>query len=691
VDRQELEEQLYQEFAALDMTKPETIDSIDALRRILKHDEGKGKRGILITLIHKFRPEELQELQKELENLSKSRETILTRRNVVAFIDEGHRTQYGILAAQMRLILRNASFFAFTGTPISKRGRDTYLEFSYPPEEKYQDKYFITDSIEDGFTVKISYQPRLEKDVHLEKELLEAFLEVEYEELPEEIREKVEERVKKKLNAIRVILENEGRIKKVAQDVAEHFKENIDGKFKAMVVAVNRRACVHYKRALDELLPKEYSEVVMTFERNDEKIIREYLDELTARYKGKDVDEIRKEIIEKFKEEEFPKILIVTDMLLTGFDAPVLQAMYLDKPLKEHRLLQAIARTNRPFKGVKEAGMILDYVGILKEFTKAFEAYSKEDIKGVLYNMEDLRNEFTKTINETLNLFQDVPRDKYDRETMLKAVEILTSKEENSKKFLENYKRLRKIFELLGPDEIKVRLFSEYKWISAIYTYYTILVFRSKPSVERYVQKYFLKTLKYVHESTELENLEKDLPIIEFDENYMKRLEEKVKSVEEKAANMVFTLNRFVLVEKHKNPIYESLVERVERILKLWKEKTKDFETIYREGLAVIEEINKLKERQKKLKFSDFEYSILLALERRFDGDKNLVKDVKELSDQLKQLIFSGWFLQQTAKKDVERTVRRFVRRYVQRHGIKLDELDELYQNIMEDIITYGQ
>ncbi|MEM2144992.1 MAG: HsdR family type I site-specific deoxyribonuclease, partial [Candidatus Jordarchaeaceae archaeon] len=171
VDRQELEEQLYQEFAALDMTKPETIDSIDALRRILKHDEGKGKRGILITLIHKFRPEELQELQKELENLSKSRETILTRRNVVAFIDEGHRTQYGILAAQMRLILRNASFFAFTGTPISKRGRDTYLEFSYPPEEKYQDKYFITDSIEDGFTVKISYQPRLEKDVHLEKEL----------------------------------------------------------------------------------------------------------------------------------------------------------------------------------------------------------------------------------------------------------------------------------------------------------------------------------------------------------------------------------------------------------------------------------------------------------------------------------------------------------------------------------------
>jgi type I restriction enzyme R subunit len=181
VDREELQEQLYQEFIALDITKPELINTIDALKTILKHDEGKGKRGIFITLIHKFRPEEFQRLQKDLEKLSQTHETILTRKNVIAFIDEAHRTQYGTLAGQMKQLLKNTFFFALTGTPIAKPGRDTYGEFSYPKEqETYLDKYFIIDSIQDGFTLKIAYQPRLEKEegIHLNKEMLDTFIQV---------------------------------------------------------------------------------------------------------------------------------------------------------------------------------------------------------------------------------------------------------------------------------------------------------------------------------------------------------------------------------------------------------------------------------------------------------------------------------------------------------------------------------
>ena len=692
VDRRELQEQLYNEFNALDITKPEIIDSIRILREVIRHDEGKGKRGILITLIHKFRPEELEELQRELEEQSRNKQTLLTRKNVIAFVDEGHRTQYGLLAAQMNLMLQNAFFFAFTGTPISKRGRDTYLEFSYPPKENYFDKYFITNSIKDGFTVKIVYQPRLEEEVHLKKDLLETFIEVEYEEIPEKFREKVKKKVKRRLNKIKVILENKKRIKQIAEDIAEHFKENVDGKFKAMIVAGNRKACVHYKRALDEVLPKEYSEIVMTYQRDNPQPIPSYLNELQNRYKGKETDEITKEIVEKFKEEEYPKILIVTEMLLTGFDAPILQVMYLDKPLKEHRLLQAIARTNRPYKDIKEAGVIIDYVGILKEFARAFEAYTKEDIRGVLYDTEELRKEFRQTINETINLFENVPKDKYDRETMLKAIEVLTTKEENSKKFLENYRRLRKLFELLGPDEIKVRMFKEYKWISAVYTYYiTIVLGQTRREEKGYVQRYFNKTLKYVHQSTEIEDLEKDLPIIEFDEHYMEKLEEKVKTKEEKAANIVFTLNRFVLVEKYKNPVYETLTEKVQRILKLWKERTKDLKKIYLEGLQIIDEINKLTARQKEMNFSDLEYSMLLVFEKELGSDTRLVKDIQELSNLIQRHMFSGWFLQKTARKNIERDVRRFLRRYVRRYGIKLNEMDELYQQIMENVKTYGR
>ena len=473
VDREELETQLSDEFNVLDITKPEVVDSIHALRKIIQHDEYRGKRGIFITLIHKFRPEELAELQKELDNLSKTRETIQTRKNVILFIDEAHRTQYGTLAAQMKEILKNAQPYAFTGTPVAKQGHDTYGEFSYPPDEKYLDKYFMTDSIQDGFTLKIAYQPRLEEDVHLKKDMLEGFLEVNLEEIPENLQEVVEEKAKQKLNIAKVYLENPDRIKKVAEDIAAHFKENLDGRFKAMVVAVNRLSCVRYKRELDRLLPKEYSEVVMTYNPlKDQKEIQDYYKETVQQNHGKDIEDIRKETVTKFKEEPTPKILIVTDMLLTGFDAPILQTMYLDKPLKEHRLLQAIARTNRPFKDLKEAGLIIDYVGILKEFTRAFENYTKEDISGILINTDDLVKEFTQKLDETTALFADVPKDRYDRETMNKAFQTITSDEEHTKKFQANYKRLRKLFELLGPHPIKLEKLKDYAWLTQVYNFY---------------------------------------------------------------------------------------------------------------------------------------------------------------------------------------------------------------------------
>jgi type I restriction enzyme R subunit len=687
VDRIELEDQLYTEFYALDIVEPEIIGSVWELKETLKFDDYRSKRGIFIILIHKFRPEELKEVHGELEKVSKRKETIMNRKNVVAFVDEGHRTQYGLLAAQMKAILKNAFFFALTGTPISKRGRDTYLEFSYPPEEPYLDRYFITDSIKDGFTVKIVYQPRLEKEVHLKKDMLEAFLETEFEELPEEIREGVEEKVKKRLNAIKVVLENPFRIKTIANDVANHFKENVDGKFKAMVVAGSRKACAIYKEELDKLLPKNYSEVITTFEREDEKVIQQYVAEAKVRYGGKDIEGIRKDLIEKFKEEEFPKILIVTDMLLTGFDAPILQIIYLDKLLKEHRLLQAVARTNRPYKDLKEAGVVIDYVGILKEFKKAFEMYSEEDIKGALFSYDSIKEEFITIIKEILEMLQEVPRT-YERETLLQAVEVLTSDKQTEKEFTEKYKNLRKTFELLGPDEIKLDHFENYKWISAIYAFYMKIV-SQKDAYEGHVQKYYDKTIRFIHRSTEIEKLERELPAIAFDKEYLEKLEEKVKNRKEKAANILFTLNRLVLVDRHRNPIYESLIERVERLLEMWGEKTKDYEKIYREGVKAIEEINSLFSRQKSLGFSNLEYSMLLEMERRLKSD-DFEKAVKELSNRLGKYMFFGWFNQVTIKKEVEREIRRFVRGMKGKYNLSLAEMNELHEKLLESVKNYG-
>ncbi len=688
VDRIELEDQLYKEFYSLDIVKPEIIGSVDELKGILQFDDYRGKRGVFITLIHKFRPEELKELYKELDEVTRYKETIMNRKNVIAFIDEGHRTQYGLLAAQMKSILKSAFFFALTGTPISKKGRDTYLEFSYPPDEVYLDRYFITDSIRDGFTVKIAYQPRLEKEVHLRKDLLKAFLEAEEEELPEEIRDDIKGRIKKRLNAIKVVLENPQRIKVIAEDIAKHFKEHIDGKFKAMVVAGSRKACHIYKQELDRHLPPEYSEIVMTYRRDDEQPLVKRIAETRERYGNRDISDIRKDIVEKFKEEAFPKILIVTDMLLTGFDAPILQVMYLDKLLKEHRLLQAVARTNRPYKDLKEGGLIIDYVGILKEFRKALEMYNEEDIRLALTSFDGIREEFALLLREILEILKEVSRN-YEREVLLKACEILTTEKTKEKEFIEKYKSLRKAFELLGPDEIKLEYFEDYKWISAIYTYYMRTVLQ-KPPVEEYVERYYEKTVRFIHKATEIKKLETDLPIVAFDEGYLKALEERVKSRKEKAANILFTLNRLVLVERHRNPIYESLVEKVERLLELWKEKTKDYERIYREGVIAINEIKSLSERQKSLGFSDLEYSLLLALEEKFGKEEELVSEVRDISERLKNYMFPGWFNQPTVEKNVEREVRRFVRGFKGKYSMTLEEMDQLYKKLIERVKNYG-
>jgi len=218
------------------------------------------------------------------------------------------------------------------------------------------------------------------------------------------------------------------------------------------------------------------------------------------------------------------------------------------------------------------------------------------------------------------------------------------------------------------------------------------LVLRSQPTEKGYVQKYFNKTIKIIHKITELEGIKESLPIIEFDENYLTELDKKVKSKQERAANIVFTLNRFVLVDKYKNPVYESLSDKVKRLLDAWKEKTKDFEKIYNEGVKITKEINSLWNRQKKLNFSDMEYSLLLDLEKIFGKDERLVNDIKELSRLLKEHIFYGWINQPTARKNIEKIVRKFlIQNYIKRYDMKLDDIEKPYGKVMEDIKQYGK
>lgn len=687
VDRQDLEEQITQELNSMDIGfKPEPITSIKDLKEVLAYDGGRGKRGFFLALIHKFRPGEISGFTDEIGRI-KERETISTRKNVICFIDEGHRTQYGTLASQMKEVFKNAFFFGFTGTPIAKKGRDTYQEFSYPQEgENYLDKYFMTDSIRDLFTVKILYQPRMEKKVHLKKELLEFFLEQEMEEIPEDLRQEVEKKMKKYIT-IRKFMKNPSRIELVSRDIAEHFTQNIDGKFKAMVVAVDREACLKYKRMLDKFLRPEYSEIVMTFNAGDSQQIRSYQEELKKRYQGKDIEEIYKEIIEKFKEDkELPKILIVTDMLITGFDAPILQAMYLDKPLKEHRLIQAIARTNRPYKAQKEAGLILDYVGIFAELDKAFAAYNKEDVKSVALNIEEEEKEFEKAICKLLEMFENVDKKGRERENLMAAIDILARDESKAKSFRRTYRDMRRIYELLGPRPIKLKYLEMYNWLTAVYHVYSRHIKRIDPDeAEEYARKYLSRTIENVYKSIDMEKIKKDFPILSVDDKYLENLERIYPDMQSKVSDMVFTLNRFILVDKSRAPVYESIIGKVERIVRTWKERKANLKELYREAESIFKEINLLNKRQKELGLSNTEYYILNLLEKNIGQTVELPNEVKELAKDVQKTTFKGWSIQPSAVKETGI----IIRRYLRKQKISKEKRDELYEKIIRMLKEY--
>lgn len=693
VDRKELEDQLSEVFKGLDIEKPEIVHSVKELEEILRHDDYRGKRGIFIVLIYKFNPGELKGFVQELEEVSCRKETVQNRHNIIAFIDEAHRTQYGLLASVMRNIFKEAFLFAFTGTPIAKDERNTYLAFDYVDEE-YLDRYFVTESIRDGFTVPIVYQPRL-KELHLDEEHFAKFLkkarkqEEALREVPEYVREKVEGEIAQRIG-IREFLENPKRIARIAQDIAEHFKENVDGRFKAMVVAEGRNACVLYKETLDKYLPPEYSEVVMTYlpdDQNKWEKVAEYQRKLAERYPRWDFETINKEIVRKFKEEELPKILIVTDMLITGFDAPILQTMYLDKFLREHRLLQALARVNRPYRELKEAGVVIDYVGIFDEFERAFENYAKEDIRDIVGDFSELQKQFEHLTREILSLFPEIPLE-FTPEVLSRALVALTESEEREKKFVELYRKLQRVFELLGPDAIKHKYYREYQWTTRLYAAYRKRIL-GRPEVDELVRKFFPKTLEALHQAMEVREAE-ELPPVTFDVQYLERLMQ-VRSVEERAMNIVFTLNRLVLVERHKSPVYESLEKRVKRLIERWRERQKNYEEIYQEALEIFQEGTRLLEEKERLGLSDLEYSMVVTLREHLGSKKEgLVEEVRAFLSRCQGYMFPGWVKQNTARKEVEREVRRFVRGLKTKYNLSLEAIDRISAELFRRMEAYG-
>ena len=392
VDRTELEGQLagWVERLLGEMQQQDIVvshaGSKERLRELLVTD----MRGLIISMIHKF-----EGIERDA-NL---------RDNIYVFIDEAHRSVARELGTYLMAAIPNSTIIGFTGTPIARteHGAGTFKIFGPDDEQGYLDKYSISESIEDETTLPIRHMMAPSEmtvpAAQLDREFF-ALAEMEGVTDVDELNRVLDRSV-----GLRTFLSADDRIEKLAAFVAQHFQENVlPLGYKAFLVAVNREACAKYKRALDKLLPPEWTVPVYSENAND--VVER---PLVAEFQLSEERERDVRLMFK-KASDAPKLLIVTDKLLTGFDAPLLYCMYLDKPMRDHVLLQAIARVNRPYvdaTGIsKPIGLVVDFVGVLRELRKALQ-FDSSDVSGVIEDLDLLMHDFHDKIAEAKARYLD--------------------------------------------------------------------------------------------------------------------------------------------------------------------------------------------------------------------------------------------------------------------------------------------
>lgn len=380
VDRTDLDTQISGTFNAADIANVETTDNIRDLQNLLERDT----RKIIVSMIHKFRD---------------AKPNMNTRDNIIVLVDEAHRTQEGDLGRQMRAALPNAFLFGLTGTPVNKADKNTFWAFGSEEDSGgYMSRYTFQDSIRDDATLPLHFEPRL-VDVHVDKDTIDkAFKEFQE---SAALTDEDADALNQKSAKMAAFLKSPERVSKIVEDIAKHFTEKVAPHgFKAMIVTPDRFACVQYKEELDKYFPEEASKVVISTSANDD---------LAFKQKWS-VDKGQQEkIVDEFNDAQSDlKFLIVTAKLLTGFDAPILQTMYLDKSLKDHTLLQAICRTNRLFPN-KSFGRIVDYFGVFDDAAKALE-FDEKSVSQIISNLSELREKLPLAMADALSHFEGVDR-----------------------------------------------------------------------------------------------------------------------------------------------------------------------------------------------------------------------------------------------------------------------------------------
>ena len=646
VDRIDLDTQITGTFNASDVKNLVAAETRSELQEYLTRDS----RKIIITTIHKF---------GEADGVLNPRD------NIVVLVDEAHRTQEGDLGRKMRDALPNAFLFGLTGTPINKRDRNTFYAFGAAEDNGgYLSRYSFEESIRDEATLPLRFETR-SVDMRIDRQTLDE----EFAKLIAGLSEEDKAEVSKRAGRFALLVKSPARVDAIVEDIAKHFSEHIEPNgFGAQIVVIDQESCVLYKEALDKLTNRpELSEVVISIGQGAPQTWRERF--------GRTKDEEEK-LLERFRDPSDPlKILIVTAKLLTGFDAPILQCMYLDKPLRDHTLLQAICRTNRPAKG-KDFGLIVDYLGIFDDVAQALE-FDEKSIGKVISNLDELKLQLAPMIKKCLAFFPIVDRGIGGWEGLMAAQQCLPDNEKRDK-FAAEFSQLAIIWEALSPNPILTPFENDYRWLVQVYESL------KPPSGNGKLLWHALgaKTIKLIHENVTVLGVRDDLETLVMDADVIEKfLSDPERGMREIEIRVSSRLRRNI-----KDPKFIALSERLETLRLKHEQGLLDSLDFLKSLLDLARD---LVEAEKNIPDKIDENQGKAALTELFESARNdstpviVERVVGDIDEIVRKVRFPGWQQTDAGEREVKRALRKSLLKY------KLHTEQDLYDQAYGYIRQY--
>ncbi|MBX3651080.1 MAG: HsdR family type I site-specific deoxyribonuclease [Burkholderiales bacterium] len=628
VDRIDLDTQITSTFNAADVPNMVGV----ATRRELQDLLGQDVRKVLITTIHKF-----GEADGKLNE----------RSNIIVMVDEAHRTQEGDLGRKMREALPNAFLFGLTGTPINRADRNTFWAFGADEDEKgYMSRYSFQDSIRDKATLPLHFEAPAVR-LRIDRAAIdEAFAQITGE-LSEQDRDDLAKRAAK----MAVLVKNPERIRAVVQHMVTHYQSKVEPNgFKAQVVVFDRECCVLYKQVMDELIGPEASAIVMSAAPGDPAAWKQHV-------RDKDAEE---KLLDRFRDPADPlKFVIVTSKLLTGFDAPILQAMYLDKPMKDHNLLQAICRTNRTLGQEKTHGLIVDYIGIFDDVARALD-FDEKVMQQVVSNIDELRKALPLQVQKCTAFFPNVDRSVGGYEGLMAAQQCLPNNETRDK-FAAEYSVLGTIWEALSPDPCLGPYEKDYRWLTQVYESV------KPPSGNGKLLWHALgaKTVELINENIHLESVRDDIETLVLDAQV---LEEILGDIEPGKRAKEVEIKLVARLRKHLgNPKFKELGERLEKVKERHEQGLLTSLEFLKQILEIARDVVEAERDTDPEEERDRAKEALTELftEAR-NGNTHLIVEriVSDIDDIVKKVRFDGWQATMQGERLVQKELRRALLKY---------------------------